>query len=396
MATRRRRTSFLRPPVKKRRTAPWTREEELLARMAELLRRRMDRSWDPRCQGFGFVMSDQFLPGTGVTGPMYMDFGMCFDGKFRLPATYFGTPAGNLFRYPPGASFGDPTPIPDGYRARVLDVSCEGGWIQNIAYNASSPASMAFSSISPGIYDPGDWVRWSWIRNGEVYPGAKGRPIATRTLYGNPSYSPTPAHVVASAAAAGVPIIDDNAYRRICYPGTPPLLAISFTGGNAAWQAVEADKWVGAGLISVVGGASGVVAGIQQVGGAGIIWIYANSDSSGATTAAGGISQTSLAWLNGDALVGNTNATGLPQATATSLPIPVGEPPNPSISYQQFYHYPGSNHPCPPIHLQAGDKSYLRIENYAGATGDITRTVAISIAACGIMWPTDLDVEQTV
>lgn len=58
----------------------------------------------------------------------------------------------------------------------------------------------------------------------------------------------------------------------------------------------------------------------------------------------------------------------------------------PNATYNQLYIYPQAA--LPPIFLEPGDLSILRVENY---TSNTQQQVALSISASGVMWPIGLE-----
>ncbi len=56
------------------------------------------------------------------------------------------------------------------------------------------------------------------------------------------------------------------------------------------------------------------------------------------------------------------------------------------LTYQQLYFYPQAS--MPPIFLEPGELSVLRVENY---TSDTTQSVALSMSVSGVMWPIGLE-----
>lgn len=309
--------------------------------------------WLPEVRGWNTTVSDQFIRAAhgggvltgGIANPTVLEFPITYDGIYRAqfpPGSYFGLPAVN-FTYPKGASQPDPQPVPIGYRARVNKVCIEIGW----AYGGTVPWAP---------WDPGDYMRWSWRRRKPTeigfatYPGAAGFPCQSRTLYGAPQFY------------VGVPFDTINA-------ATPPAVRVAFTAGTGLGVAAA----IGAYLVFTGGGHGTIESSYVSAGGAG-------TQVGFLTLRAGTIEDAIL--LTGTFSAGTgTVVTG----TAGALTI-VEEPTTVALSYQQLYHYPQAI--LPPIFLEPGDQSILRVENY---TGNPSQEVAISVSVSGVMWPIGLE-----
>lgn len=324
--------------------------------------------WLPEVRGWHCTVSDQFMLhdaldaanaplGGGKATPTVMEFPITYDGVWveQHPVPTRTVPIGSYFNWPVlkvfqrGPTQPDPQPVPAGYRAYVTKVSVEVGWVNG-------------SALPQTIWDPGDYTRWFWKKKPPitpsnptpvyaVVPGAAGRPCQSRTLYGAPSY-----------------MLGIDYYTATGVNG-PQQIKVAYTGGGGTGTPFVAGQ-----IAVFAGGATGIVEQSIKTGGVspnetGFIWLKAGSVTN---------------------VLGLTGAISqLPTAgpTATAGVYEFAEPPGAgAASYQQLYHYPSAD--MPPIFLEAGDLSVLRVENYTLNTG---QGVAVSMSVSGVMWPIGLE-----
>ena len=296
----------------------------------------------PGVVGWQTTVSDTFMyiVGGGQFNPAIMEYPIRFDGLWTPQlATYWVNPIPPNYTYGKGVSQPDPQALPTGYRAKVTKISIEVAWANGVGF-------------PPHLYDPADYMRWFWKKNGELVRGANG-PVTSRTIYGNPSFD-----LVAGIAVDG--------YDAVAFNGVPPAVKVTYTlGTNTPYVAGQ--------TLVFAGGGSGVVEGSIKTGGApgaevGFV-ILRSGTVSGFNLLTGAITPSS----------GTQTATA---GVTSTVQQPVASP----MSYQQIYFYPQAD--LPPIFLDQGDISYLRIENY---TNDPLMVAAVSICASGVMWPLFLE-----